>query len=72
MEKINYTPQKGDVFKWCDEEYICIESREYSGVVNPTGENYYIRNFIWNYGGEFPEFMHKLEVREFENLFGEL
>lgn len=36
----NYIPQQGDIFEWCEEEYICIESGSYSGIVNPKEETY--------------------------------
>lgn len=68
----NYIPTKGDVFKWCDEEYICIESNSHSGLVNPIGETYYIRNFLWSYENEPQEFIRRLTEEEFNNMFGEL
>ena len=63
----NYIPQRGDLFEWCDEQYWCIETSSYSGVVNPVGETYYIRGFIWNYGGENPKFIRKATEKELEN-----
>lgn len=69
---MKYIPTKGDVFKWCNEEYICIESGSHSGVVNPIGESFYQRGFIWNYENEPQEFIRKLELEEFNNIFGEL
>jgi len=66
----DYIPQKGDLFEWCDELYWCIESGKYSGVVNPVGETYYQRGFIWNYGNEKPIFVRKATEQEFESLFG--
>ena len=68
----SYIPQKGDLFEWCDEKYWCIESGNYSGVVNPVGETFYQRGFIWNYGNENPIFVRKATEREFENMFGSL
>lgn len=68
----NYIPQRGDVFSWCEEEYTCIESGEISGVVNPRGTTYYVRNFMWTIGEDSPEFLRKLTKDEFNNLFGEL
>lgn len=68
-DKNKYIPEKGDVFKWIDEDYICIESRPYSGTVNPIGETYYIKNFIWDYAGEKPEFIRKAIKSELERLF---
>jgi len=69
MEKEKYTPVKGDVFKWVDEEYICIESGKFSGVVNPIVETYYIRGFIWEYDKEKPEFVRKATNEELDRLF---
>jgi len=68
----NYIPQKGDLFKWSDEEYICIESDKSYGVVNPVGETYYLRSFMWNYENEPQEFVRKLTETEFNSIFGEL
>ena len=59
-----YTPERGDIFEWCDEQYFCIEGGSYSGVVNPIGETYYQRGFIWNYGGEAPIFIRKATPEE--------
>jgi len=67
-----YIPQKGDLFEWCDEKYWCIESGNYSGVVNQVGETFYQRGFIWNYGGEKPIFIRKATEREFANMFDSL
>jgi len=64
----SYIPQSGDLFKWCDEDYWCISSGRYSGVVNPVGETYYQRGFIWNYGGEIPVFIRKGNSQELERL----
>lgn len=70
MENKNkYTPCKCDVFKWADEEYICIESYKTCGVVNKIGEKFYYRNFIWDYAGEKPEFVRKATESELERLF---
>ena len=66
MEK--YRPTRGDLFEWCDEQFWCIESNTYSGVVNPIGETYYVRNFIWGYGGERPKFIRKGTEEELEKL----
>lgn len=68
----NYIPKKGDVFEWCDEEFICVESTNFSGVVNPKGEAYYQRGFIWNYGNEPQKYIRTLNFEEFNNMFGEL
>lgn len=67
-----YIPKKGDIFKWCEEEYICIESTDFSGVVNPKGESYYLRGFIWNYGNELQEFVRELTQKEYNNIFEKL
>ena len=67
-----YIPQKGDMFEWCDEKYWCIESGSYSGVVNPVGETYYQRGFIWNYKNEKQIFIRKATDIEFENIFSVL
>jgi hypothetical protein len=64
----NYIPEKGDLFEWCDEKYWCIQSGEYSGVVNPVGETYYQRGFIWNYGNEKPIFIRKATEKELESM----
>jgi hypothetical protein len=69
---MKYIPKKGDVFKWCDEEYICIESKDFSGVVNLKGENYYERGFIWNYGNEPQIFIREVTQEEYATLFGKL
>ena len=68
----SYIPEKGDLFEWCDEKYWCIESSSFSGVVNPVGETFYQRGFIWDYGNEKPIFIRKATEREFENMFGSL
>jgi len=68
----SYIPQKGDLFEWCDEKYWCIESGNYSGVVNPVGETFYQRGFIWNYGNEKPIFIRKATEQEFESMFGSI
>lgn len=65
-----YIPQKGDLFEWCDEQYWCIESTQYSGVVNPVGETYYLRGFIWNYSNEQAKFIRKATNEEYEKMFG--
>jgi hypothetical protein len=64
----NYIPQVGDLFEWCDEQYWCIESGKYSGVVNLVGETFYQRGFYWNYGGESPKFIRKATERELEKM----
>lgn len=63
-----YIPQVGDLFEWCDEDYWCIETGSYYGVANPVGETYYIRNFIWMYGGESPVFKRKATDDELEKI----
>jgi len=68
MEK--YIPKPADVFKWCDEEYICIESTSLYGLVNPVGETYYLRSFMWNYENEPQVFMRELTEKEREKIFG--
>lgn len=68
----SYIPQKGDLFEWCDEKYWCIEAGNYSGVVNPVGETFYQRGFVWNYGGEKPIFVRKATEVEFESMFGSI
>jgi len=64
----NYIPQSGDLFEWCDEKFWCISSGSFSGVVNPVGETFYQRGFIWNYGGEKPIFIKKGNKDELERL----
>jgi hypothetical protein len=72
IKNIDYIPQIGDLFEWCDEQYYCIESGSFSGVVNPVGETFYIRGFIWNYHDEKPKFIKKATPTEFKNMFGDL
>ena len=66
--KEKYIPQVGDLFEWCDEQYWCIESSSFSGVVRNIGETTNIRGFIWNYGGEMQKFIRKATEIELENL----
>lgn len=67
----NYIPEKGDYFRWNDEVYFCVESGERSGVVNPVGENFYIRNFQWDFEGEKAVFFRKATQQEYRQIFGE-
>ena len=67
-----YIPKKGDLFEWCDDQFWCVETGAYSGVVNPLGETYYLRGFIWNFGGEPPKFIRKATPNEYYDLFGKL
>jgi hypothetical protein len=68
MKEEEYIPQPGDLFKWCAEEYWCIETGSHKGVVNPVEETYYTRGFIWNYGGEKPKFIRKATEQELESM----
>jgi hypothetical protein len=67
-----YVPKKGDLFEWCDDQFWCIESGAFSGVVNPVGETYYLRGFMWNFGGEPPRFIRKATKDEYDYLFNKL
>lgn len=59
---------KGDVINFCDELYYVIENNGIKGVVNPIGQNYYIRNFYWNYNGEISYFVRKSTKEELDKL----
>lgn len=71
-ETSTYIPQKGDVFQWCEEEYFCLESNSLTGVVNPVGQNYYLRGFMWFYEGEKSIFIRKMTEEEYNHFFTEI
>lgn len=60
--------EKGDVIDFCDEHYFVIENNGLSGVVNPFGETYYIRNFYWKYQDSITKFVRKPTNDELECL----
>lgn len=68
MTEPKYIPKPGDIFEWCDEQYICIESYSSCGVVNTIGETYYIRGFMWDYQDEIPKFIRKSTEEELERI----
>ncbi len=51
--------QIGDVVDYCDDLHFVIENNGTTGVVNPIGENYYIRNFYWDFMGSKTKFVRK-------------
>lgn len=59
---------KGDVIEFCDEHYFVIENNGSSGVVNPFGENFYIRFFQWQYQDSIAKFVRKSTKDELERL----
>lgn len=65
---MNYIPKRGDIFKWCDEQYLCLDSSSYSGTVcYMDAENpYTIRHFVWCYGREDQEFVRTASDEELE------
>lgn len=63
-----YTPERGDVFEWCDEQYFCVENNGSMGVVNPLNRTYYVRNFMWNFKGEKAKFLRKATEDELRSL----
>lgn len=60
--------QKGDVVEFCDEHYFVIENNGSTGVVNPFGETYYVRNFYWIYQDSITKFVRKPTNYELERL----
>lgn len=60
--------EKGDIIEFCDENYFVIENSGSQGVVNPLGENYYVRFFEWQYQGEKAKFIRKPTKDELEWL----
>ena len=60
--------QKGDVIEFCDEHYFVIENQGSQGVVNPFGENYYIRFFQWQFQDSIAKFVRKPTKTELERL----
>ena len=60
--------QKCDVVEFCDEHYFVIENNGSSGVVNPFGENYYVRFFQWQYQDSITKFVRKATQNELEKL----
>lgn len=60
--------QNGDVVEFCDEYYFVIENNGSSGVVNPFGETYYVRNFYWKYQDSITKFVRKPTNDELERL----
>lgn len=67
-EDENYVPQQGDLFEWLGEKYWCIESGSRSGVVNPVGQNYYLRDFYWEFDGNKTRFIRKATPQELERM----
>ena len=68
MEDKKYIPEAGDVISFCDEEYVCIQSNATNGVVNPIGETFYLRNFYWEFKGEYVKFIRKSTQEELSKL----
>ena len=60
--------QKGDVVEFCGEHYFIIENNGSTGVVNPFGAKFYIRNFYWKYQDEITKFVRKPTSEELERL----
>lgn len=60
--------QKGDIIEFCNENYFVIENNGSQGVVNPFGENYYVRFFQWQLQGEKAKFVRKPTKNELERL----
>lgn len=60
--------QKGDVVEFCDEHYFVIENNGSTGVVNPFGETFYLRNFYWKFQDELTKFIRKPTKDELERL----
>jgi hypothetical protein len=66
MDKFNF--KIGDVIEFCDQQYFVIENHGSKGVVNPIGENFYIRFFNWQYGEEVSRFVRKPTDYELDKL----
>ncbi len=60
--------KKGDVVEFCDEHYFVIENNGSSGVVNPFGENYYVRFFQWQHQDSITKFVRKPTQNELQKL----
>ena len=60
--------KKGDVVEFCDEHYFVIENNGLTGVVNPFGETFYLRNFYWKFQDEETKFVRKPTSDELERL----
>ena len=60
--------QKGDVVEFCDELFYVIENNGSNGVVNPFGENFYVRNFFWKVGDHVTKFVRKPTSEELDGL----
>ena len=60
--------QKGDVIEFCDENYFVIENNGSTGVVNPFGENHYVRFFHWKFQDEIAKFVRKPTKDELKRL----
>jgi len=60
--------QKGDVVEFCDEQYFVIENNGSTGVVNPFGETFYLRNFYWKFEYEETKFVRKPTDEELNRL----
>jgi hypothetical protein len=60
--------QKGDVVEFCDEEYFVIENNGSTGVVNPFGVNFYVRNFYWKFQDTETNFVRKPTLSELDAL----
>ena len=63
-----FTFEKGDVIEFCDEFFYVIENNGSSGVVNPFGETFYVRNFNWKYGSYESKFVRKSTEHELLKL----
>lgn len=66
LSKFNF--RKGDVVTFCSEYFFVIENNGSTGVVNPFGETFYIRNFYWELGNEITTFVRKPTVEELDRL----
>mgnify|MGYP007071594490 CR=1 FL=1 len=58
----------GDVIQYDGHQYFVIENNGLYGTVNPFGEDYYIRNFRWDFNGKKTTFVRKATEREIINL----
>jgi len=58
----------GDVVEFCDQQYFVVENNGSSGVVNPLGETFYLRNFYWKFKGEVTNFVRKPTEIELSKL----
>lgn len=55
-----YIPQPGDVFEWCDEEFICLTSSSTVGTVRQEGDSI-TQKFYWNFDSEPQIFKRKIK-----------